>query len=71
MINPHKAHSIIKLRGIFLKLLKQPGVTHMFALTLSLHPLRAPLAPRYFWDRGNGLTQWEHPDCQVTETIAV
>lgn len=25
----------------------------------------------YFWDRGSGLTQWEHPDCQVTETVAV
>ena len=29
------------------------------------------LALRYFWDRGSGLTQWEHPDCQVNETVAV
>lgn len=25
----------------------------------------------YFWDRGSGLTQWEHPDCQVNETVAL
>eukprot|EP00435_Cladocopium_sp_Y103_P047354 s200_g13.t2 len=24
----------------------------------------------YFWDRGTGRTQWEHPECQVSETVA-
>ncbi|CAJ1336320.1 unnamed protein product [Effrenium voratum] len=24
----------------------------------------------YYWDRSSGLTQWEHPDCQVMETVS-
>lgn len=37
---------------------------------LGFHARLRIAVQRYFWDRKTGVTQWEHPGCQVPETVS-